>query len=400
MDKFHAMFWATKVFINKKHQYLNNEILVHYLNLDIADFEEAYDDLRHVVRGLLLSPEMEKWIANDYDNRVKAAQKILTKVDNIYLTLPPYFECKDERKDYSEQLIKCLNRHSSLFEDGIKLDHFSTVPVYPDHNKFGYLTCDENGEELFWLINFDPIEMIEFWQTGTDRIDLMEQIEAANKDIQETISPYLYWLEDVLRVKYVYTKLLDEFYHIRHSFLNEHEVAVQFEAYLKTENIAGKDYKRLGSVEPQTVSHEVFRSEGGKPILCDSYDFDSIGAFLYTDFFHGLKNNHVPKKCANCGKWFLLPFGKYSDYCENPLLDDPTKTCRDVSARKKYEDKCKTDPIWLAYNRAYKAHYARYMKKKMTNAEFEKWGIYAIGLRTQALEGMLEFGEYEELIKI
>lgn len=29
---------------------------------------------------------------------------------------------------------------------------------------------------------------------------------------------------------------------------------------------------------------------------------------------------------------------------------------------------CKNEPVWQVYNRAYKQHYARYMKKKMTVA--------------------------------
>ena len=399
MDKFQALFWNCKVFIDKKHQYLNNEILVQYLNLDAFDFEEIYDDLRQTVRGLLLSPDMAQWTINNYDNRVKNAQKLLTKIDNIYLALLPYCDCKNEEKDYQEQLIKCLNRHLILFDNSIRNGHFSTVDLYPDHNEYGYFDCNESSEELSWLTNFDPSAMIEFWKTDTEQIDLPEAIEVANKDIQATIAPYLRWLEDVLRVKYVYAKLLDEFYHIRHAFLNEHEIAAQFESYLETEHFSAKNYKRLGSGEPQAVSYDVFRLDNGKTVLCEAFDFHSIGAFLYIDFFRGLKNNHIPKKCQNCGKWFLLPFAKYSDYCDNPLADDPAKTCRDISARKKYEDKCKADPIWLTYNRAYKAHYARYMHKKMTEIEFEKWGMYAIELRTQALEGQLEFAEYEELIK-
>ena len=138
--------------------------------------------------------------------------------------------------------------------------------------------------------------------------------------------------------------------------------------------------------------------EDGKAILCSSYDFENIGDF-FTDFFIGLQNNYLPKKCYSCGRLFSLPFKKYFNYCENLLADDPTKTYCDVCARKKYDDKCKTDPIWLAYNRAYKAHYARYMKK-MTSAEFEKWGIYAIELRTQTDNWEFGLDEYQRLIRI
>lgn len=62
-------------------------------------------------------------------------------------------------------------------------------------------------------------------------------------------------------------------------------------------------------------------------------------------------------------------------------------------------DKCKTDPVWLTYNRAYKAHYARYMKKKMTTAEFEQWSRYAVELREKALAGELDLEEYIRIIK-
>ena len=77
------------------------------------------------------------------------------------------------------------------------------------------------------------------------------------------------------------------------------------------------------------------------------------------------------------------------------MRGEPDKTCRDVGARKKYDEKCKTDPIWLAYNRAYKTHYARYMKKKMTTAEFERWSRYAVELRDAAEAGKLELEAYQ-----
>ena len=147
------------------------------------------------------------------------------------------------------------------------------------------------------------------------------------------------------------------------------------------------------------MSHEVYRRADGREKLCEAYTFDSLGSFLYFDFFRGLSRSYLPKRCDNCGMYFLLEGGKYSNYCERVLKDDPDRTCRDVGARKKYGDKCKSDPIWLAYNRAYKAHYARYMKKKMTASEFEEWSRLAIVLRIEAETGKLIQAEYERLLK-
>ena len=75
------------------------------------------------------------------------------------------------------------------------------------------------------------------------------------------------------------------------------------------------------------------------------------------------------------------------------------KVCRDVGHRKKYADKVKNDPVWLTYSRAYKAHYARYMKKKMTQAEFQQWADFALDIREQALNEKISFEEYAEKIK-
>ena len=41
----------------------------------------------------------------------------------------------------------------------------------------------------------------------------------------------------------------------------------------------------------------------------------------------------------------------------------------------------------------------RYLKKKMTQAEFQKWADYAIELRNKALDGMIEYDEYVREMK-
>jgi hypothetical protein len=51
------------------------------------------------------------------------------------------------------------------------------------------------------------------------------------------------------------------------------------------------------------------------------------------------------------------------------------------------------------YHKGYKAHYARYLKKKMTQAEFQVWADYALDLRQQALDGVIEFNVYREEIR-
>lgn len=124
------------------------------------------------------------------------------------------------------------------------------------------------------------------------------------------------------------------------------------------------------------------------------YTFEDLQSFLYYDFLSGVKKNYIPNRCKLCGAFFLIRGGKYFSYCDRPFKDEPDKTCRDVGARRRYDDKCKNDPIWQTYNRAYKAHYTRYLKKKMTAAQFEEWSRFASILRDSAEEEKISFDDY------
>ena len=163
---------------------------------------------------------------------------------------------------------------------------------------------------------------------------------------------------------------------------------------------SGNRSARLQAVGAAQMRYEIVRWKDGVERLCETVFFDSLGAFLYVDFFHGLNRNYLPRKCENCHRWFLLAAGKYSSCCNRPLKNEPGKTCRDVGSRKRYDDKCKNDPIWLAYNRAYKTHYARYLKKKMTTVQFEQWSRYAVELRQRAEAGEMELADYQRELRV
>lgn len=117
------------------------------------------------------------------------------------------------------------------------------------------------------------------------------------------------------------------------------------------------------------------------------------------DFFRGLERAHLPRRCDGCGRWFLLTGGKYSCYCDIPLPGGAGKTCRDTGARKRFGSKCKTDPVWLAYNRAYKTRYARRMRGKMSAEDFERWRRGAVELRGRAAAGEISQEQFELLMR-
>ena len=64
------------------------------------------------------------------------------------------------------------------------------------------------------------------------------------------------------------------------------------------------------------------------------------------------------------------------------------------------DDKCKNESIWLAYNRADKTHFARYLKRKMTTAQFEQWSRYTVELRQKAENSEMELADYQKELRI
>ena len=394
MEKLHAMFHGTDVYINGRYKYSSNEILTAYLNLNLSveELTEWLFQLKAELRDLKLRVDFSDEERFDgYEKNVQWTQKLIDRIDSVWPTLPPYNRFVQPYQMQKNKLRVCLIRFSDMLDGDRAL------------NPLAGLEFDEDDDEEYisTTVKFVPIDMDWYWTDGNSQyaMDNQRRMNELNQAIEDMMQPYIHWVEDVLRVKCCYEKLLSDFLHIKHGFLTEADLAKQFQAYFKTESMAGTAHRKLNGPAPLTSFHEVFTPEKGTPFLCASYDFDRLGAFLYEDFFRGLAEHYIPKRCSNCGKWFLIDAGIYSDYCENPLAEDKTKTCRMVSARKKYDTKCKEDPIWNIYNKAYKAHYARIAKKKMTKAEFEAWSRYAVELREQAERNEISFEEYVRTIK-
>ena len=392
MFDFTAYFWDNKVYIDGE-TYCNNEILTACLNTEtevLADHVVALEKLR---RELLLREDPGYDFCEKYNGYVQRAQRIFFAIDETVRAIPPYKSLFMNKPD-SPALFDCLNKKFIYWEDGFEGDDYDDIKEDDDYaDEYGFITHDGEGNHFFYHQAFTPpLVLLEDASPN-----MILAIRETNEAINALFDAYITMARDLLRT-IAYGKLLEGYIHKERRFLKEDEIAARFIQYLK--DVERKnDPSRVSFSGSMQMSYEVYMPKGGKEHLCETYRFDSLGAFLYVDFFHGLNRNYLPKRCENCGRYFLMTAGKYINYCDRPLKGDREKTCRDVGARRKYDDKCKSDPVWLAYNRAYKAHYARYMKKKMTTAEFEQWSRYAVELRDSAEAGTLEFEEYQAILK-
>ena len=134
------------------------------------------------------------------------------------------------------------------------------------------------------------------------------------------------------------------------------------------------------------IQYAVLEPEGCQPELVEKMYFDRLLDFVYVELMRGMQKGFVPKRCANCGRWFLQYPGATYAYCDGPAPGQEDKTCREIGATASFQDKVRNNEIWKLHQRAYKKYFARTRKGTMSKPEFEKWARDAEQLRDRALK--------------
>lgn len=136
---------------------------------------------------------------------------------------------------------------------------------------------------------------------------------------------------------------------------------------------------------PQVRSQYRLRGQGREAEIVERMYFGRLLDFVYVEFMRGMQKGFVPKRCANCGRWFLQTPGATYSYCDGPAPGQEGKTCREIGAASSFQDKVRNNEIWKIHQRAYKKYFARTRKGTMSRAEFDIWAREAEQLRDQAL---------------
>ena len=391
MFSFRAYFWNHDVYINEKHKYSAGEILTAYLNTNFYKTIEEQDwitILRIYKNKLILSEDMDYQDYQNYNTNIYDVTKILDTINSWLMKLPPY---KKILVQPIRRLEDIINKYSIFFEDGLEYyerEHITWETV----SEYGVGEIDEYGRGWIHLHKFEPDEPEDI---GKYDKELLYDLQDFNSEISKFFDEYISFIESYLTVHRTFAPFINDFLHHKETFLSATELAKTFDEFNKTYGINFQTIQcRMNSFRYKSLV-----DSSGNSILCEEINFEDLQSFLYFDFFNGIRNNYIPNKCKNCGKYFLIQGGKYFSYCDRKLKDEPSKTCRDVGSRRRYDDKCKNDPIWQTYNRAYKAHYARYMKKKMTISEFEEWSRFASEIRDKAIAIEVPYDDYYTQIR-
>ncbi len=388
MFNFKVYFYGNDVYINEKYRYSSNEILIVYLNDRRVKYileSDFVGKLKQFKQRLTLSPYMDHYIFSRYNDNVYAAMSVLENINRIIFSLPPF----DKTLGYSViKLDDILNGYDRFFEDGLGSMDYALGYVDEDFvNEYGYGEKDDIGNYFLRLNRFDlrPLKKDDLADE-----DIADDLRELNSSIDSFFDIYIDFLTAYLQVHQTYKPFICDWLNHNEAFPTSDETARYFTEFNRSK---GLNFERI-KCRMQSFGYKSILDSDSNSILCEEIKFTDLGSFLYYDFFRGIAKNYLPNRCKNCGKYFLIRGSWYYTYCDRPLADEPDKTCHDVGSKHRYAEKCKNDPIWQTYNRAYKAHYARYMKKKMTVAEFEEWSRFASDIRDKALAGEIAFEQY------
>ena len=145
------------------------------------------------------------------------------------------------------------------------------------------------------------------------------------------------------------------------------------------------------------IQYAVLELDEGRCELVEKLYFDSVLDFVYVELMRGLQRGFVPKRCTNCGRWFLQTPGASYNYCDQPAPNsEEGKTCREVGSTKSFRAKVLNHPVWAVHQRAYKKYFARTKKGTMTKTEFLEWETESEQLREEALKEYARAGTQEE----
>jgi hypothetical protein len=129
--------------------------------------------------------------------------------------------------------------------------------------------------------------------------------------------------------------------------------------------------------------------------VVEMYEINHIDDLIRFELLKMVSNGVPVKKCANCGQYFV-PAGRIDTvYCNRVYKkENPQKTCAEIGSMLKYKEKIKDDPIYTAYNKAYKRNNSRVRNKTMTQNDFLKWSEEARRRRDDCYSGTLSLKDY------
>lgn len=131
-------------------------------------------------------------------------------------------------------------------------------------------------------------------------------------------------------------------------------------------------------------------------MIYGEYKIDNLYQLLYLEIISMIQHGIMIRKCKNCGTYFVVK-NRNTVYCER--INEYGQSCSIIGPKLTFKEKMNNEECLKIYNRAYKTHFARFKKGKMTRIEFDKWCIEAKKKLIKVRAGKLELSTFQEWLK-
>lgn len=337
-DMFTVFFHGDYIYVGGK------EFPTGQLTVDMVNREDAVlDELEEKIAALI--PAVQRMLDEKTDSTISSAQEKLNAVWDVIFTLPPYRD---------------LNMNEELA-----------------YNLFFRLHSDREKWEQVLTPNSSGWD--NFQRMMAQLIGYPNQLRAFQAQIRLMAGHYFESLKR--RNATAYAEAYSAFY------ANMIAVAAS----------CGEDFLQSYPMEVDFVP--MLTPDGDGMFLAEKATFGDPLHFLRTEFYRGLILGNAPRRCHNCGRYFLLTEGYNTCYCNNIAPGETERTCRKVGAhRKEAHGKANRTPAQKDYVRTYNRLKQRKNRGKISIDEWNKTVAYALELVMRNEEGKLSDEELKTLL--
>ena len=289
MFEIEAHYHDRKIYLSDGRVFPLGEILLRY-------FSYKNDDLTHLYEICSNAKDLLN-INSGYDpynigSRAQQLEDIYEELIRIAQKFPPY-----DKKNFRHGILRNLFAYyndifdepfyeDSEFEVDVYNEHFVNAESTPVSYEEMYITEDLHDYE------FDSKKVFSNYENRKDAADFTTCIEQMTNEFST-------FIEDIIRVKKIFMPFVDE--------LCDHN------SYPTTQKVIDTFQRYTGVISSGSMcmGHTVIETKKG-PILCETYRFTSLGAFLYFELFKCIEEKFMPVKCRNCGRWFIMKHTTFS----------------------------------------------------------------------------------------
>lgn len=337
IGKFAAYFYEDKVEVGERRCSLG-EITTEFLNLDFNIFKEL-DELAQAFAG-----SARKMMEEKDRSVVPEVQRKLNQFLELLWILPPYPSMPREQSAAC-QLFPRLAEQEETWQE-------------MDDPK-----SETNFELTQWINEIDWLPYQLEWCYNQTSLIVDQYLEPLTKRTKDAYAfAFLCYCRDRDRAAFLLPNPSDE-----------------------------------GTISNTELSFVPIQDHSGQVVLGEVLRFNDLVSFIKTDFYRGLMHGNAPRKCQNCGKFFLLTNGYNTCYCNNIAPGETKRTCRKVGAHiKEAKKKASETPAQQEYRKVYNRLKMRKARGKISLDQWNTAVAEAEELRDQAEQGKLSELELRE----